>query len=127
MTKPYDDSKWREEYKGYTSSKYELDLLENGPHSLSQSWMMGALYNKWKKMKGYKDPEPPDCQSSFSEFSNKYQQYKVLIVETKVYDTILEYLFENDIADHLDHAHAIMHDLDPEEVDFILEEKKVTE
>mgnify|MGYP001190547857 CR=1 FL=1 len=51
----------------------------------------------------------------------------MLIVETKVYDTILEYLFENDIADHLDHAHAIMHDLDPEEVDFILEEKKVTE
>ena len=50
-TKPYDDSNWREEYKGYTSSKYELDLLENGPHSLAQSWMMGALHNKWKKMK----------------------------------------------------------------------------
>ena len=43
--KPYDDSNWREEYKGYTSSKYELDLLENGPKSLSQSWMMGALHN----------------------------------------------------------------------------------
>ena len=28
--KPYDDSNWREEYKAYTSSKYELDLLENG-------------------------------------------------------------------------------------------------
>ena len=27
--KPYDDSNWREEYKGYTSSKYELDLREN--------------------------------------------------------------------------------------------------
>ena len=46
MKKPYDDSNWREEYKGYTSSKYELDLLENGPHSLSSSWMMGALHNK---------------------------------------------------------------------------------
>ena len=55
----YDDSNWREEYKGYTSSRYELDLLENGPKSLSQSWMMGALHSKWKKMKGYKDPEPP--------------------------------------------------------------------
>ena len=50
------DSNWREEYKNYTSSRYELDLLENGPKSLSQSWMMGALHNKWKKMKGYKDP-----------------------------------------------------------------------
>ena len=64
MTKPYDDSNWREEYKNYTSSKYELDLLENGPKSLSQSWMMGALHNKWKKMKGYKEPEPPDVSSS---------------------------------------------------------------
>ena len=69
MTNTYDDSNWREEYKGYTSSKYELDLLENGPKSLSQSWMMGALRNKWKKIKGYKDPEPPDCQSSFNQWS----------------------------------------------------------
>ena len=66
--KPYDDSNWREEYKGYTSSRYELDLLENGPKSLSQSWMMGALYNKWKKIRGYKDPEPPDVSSSLKEF-----------------------------------------------------------
>ena len=45
--KPYDDSNWREEYKGYTSSRYELDILENGPRSLAQAWMMGALHNKW--------------------------------------------------------------------------------
>tara|TARA_R100000664_G_scaffold20323_1_gene29519 strand:+ start:304 stop:528 length:225 start_codon:yes stop_codon:yes gene_type:complete len=70
--KPYDDSNWREEYKNYTSSKKELELLENGPKSLSQSWYLGALYNKWKKMKGYKDPEPPNCQSSFTDFSKKY-------------------------------------------------------
>ena len=72
MTKQFDDSNWREEYRGYTSSKYELDLLENGPKSLSQSWMMGALHNKWRKMKGYKDPEPPDCQSSLSESLKKW-------------------------------------------------------
>ena len=71
MSKNYDDSKWREEYKNYTSSKYELDLLENGPKSLAASWMMGALHNKWKKMKGYKDPEPPDVSSSMSEFFEK--------------------------------------------------------
>ena len=75
MTKPYDDSNWREEYKGYTSSRYELDLLENGPKSLSQSWMMSALHNKWKKMKGYKDPEPPDVSSSMGEFFNKQNEY----------------------------------------------------
>lgn len=76
MTEPYDNSNWREEYKAYTSSKYELDLLENGPHSLSQSWMMGALYNKWKKVKGYKDPEPPDCQSSLGDFFKQQDKYK---------------------------------------------------
>ncbi len=63
----HDALEWREEYKSYTSSKYELDLLENGPKSLAQSWMMGALYNKWKKMKGIVEPEPPDCQSSLPE------------------------------------------------------------
>ena len=74
--KTYDDSNWREEYKGYTSSKYELDLLENGPKSLAQSWMMGALHNKWKKMKGYKDPEPPDCSSSLKEWEDSIKKYE---------------------------------------------------
>jgi hypothetical protein len=45
--------------------------LENGPHSLSQSWVLGALHNKWKKMKGYTDPEPPDVSSSLKEFFAK--------------------------------------------------------
>ena len=76
MVKNYDDSKWREEYKNYTSSKYELDLLENGPKSLAASWMMGALHNKWKKMKGYKEPEPPDVSSSMSEFFEKQKTIK---------------------------------------------------
>ena len=51
--KNYDDSNWREEYKQYTSNKKELDLLENGAKSLSQSWILGAMHNKWKKIKGY--------------------------------------------------------------------------
>ena len=71
MKKERYDNNWREDYKSYTSSKYELEVLENGPHSLSQSWMMGALYSKWKKIKGYKDPEPTNCQSSFKKFNEK--------------------------------------------------------
>mgnify|MGYP001453970656 FL=1 len=69
----FDDSNWREEYKAYTSNEKYLELLENGPKSLSQSWILGALHNKWMKMKGYKYPDPPDCQSSFKEFNAKYQ------------------------------------------------------
>ena len=74
-TKTYDDPNWREEYKSYTSNKKYLELLENGPKSLSQSWILGALYNEWKKIKGYKDPEPPDCQSSMGEFFKKQDTY----------------------------------------------------
>ena len=67
----FDDSNWREEYKAYTSSKKELELLENGPKSLSQSWHLQALYSNWKKIKGIKDPEPLDLQSSFKEWNKK--------------------------------------------------------
>ena len=77
MTKPYDDSNWREEYKSYTSNKRYLELLENGPTSLSQAWLLGALYNEWKKMKGYDklDPKPNEGQnqSSMKEFFERYK------------------------------------------------------
>ena len=75
VSKDWDDTNWREEYKAYTSSKYELDLLENGPKSLSQAWVLGALHNKWMKIKGYKYPEPPDCQSSFKEWEEKIKDH----------------------------------------------------
>ena len=71
-TKPYDDSNWREEYKSYTSDKRHLELLENGPKQLSQAWVLGALYNKWKKIKGYDKFDPKEnegqLQSSMKEF-----------------------------------------------------------
>ena len=77
MDKPYDDSKWREEYKQYTSNKRHLELLENGPPSLSQAWLLGALYNEWKKIKGYNKLDPKENvgqnQSSLKEF---YERYK---------------------------------------------------
>ena len=75
-TKPYDDSNWREEYKSYTSNKRYLELLENGPKSLSQSWLLGALYSEWKKMKGYNKLDPKENvgqnQSSLKEFFKDY-------------------------------------------------------
>ena len=75
VSNDWDDSNWREEYKGYTSSKYELDLLEDGPKSLSQSWVMGALHQKWMKMKGYKYPKPPDVSSSMQEWEESIKKY----------------------------------------------------
>ena len=68
---------WREEYKSYTSNKRHLELLENGAKSLSQSWVLGALYNEWKKIKGYNKLDPKEnegqLQSSFKEFNEKYE------------------------------------------------------
>ena len=62
---------WRDEYKGFTRNKMEFELLENGPKNLSQSWHLQALYSNWKKIKGIKDPEPLDLQSSFKEWNKK--------------------------------------------------------
>jgi len=71
---PYDDSNWREEYKQYTSNKCYLELLENGPKQLSQAWILGALYNKWKKIKGYDKYDVKEnvgqCQSSFKDWES---------------------------------------------------------
>ena len=80
MTKPYDDSNWREEYKAYTSSKNELELLENGPKSLSQSWVMGAMYNEWKRRNGYHKLDPKEnegqLQSSMKEWEESVKKYR---------------------------------------------------
>ena len=51
MDNKIDYSNWREDYKKYTSNKMELELLENRPKSLSQSWHLQALFSNWKKIK----------------------------------------------------------------------------
>ena len=74
MDKKYDDSNWKEEYKQYTSNKRYLELLENGAKSISQGWILGALYNKWKKIKGYDRYDPIEnkgqLQSSFKDWES---------------------------------------------------------
>jgi len=80
MNKPYDDSNWREEYKAFTTNKRYLELLENGPHSLSQAWLLGALHNEWKRIKGYKDEYPEEnkgqLQSSLAEWEESIKKYQ---------------------------------------------------
>ena len=72
---PWYDSNWRQEFKELKNlSKFQLEILENGPRSLSQSWILGAMHGEWRKMKGYKYPDPPDCQSSFKEFNEIVKQ-----------------------------------------------------
>jgi len=43
MNKLFDDSNWREEYKGMkVLNSRQIELLENGPDSLAASWSMQA-------------------------------------------------------------------------------------
>ena len=78
--KLYDDSNWREEYKAYTSNERHLELLENGPKSLSQSWVMGAMYNEWKRRNGYHKLDPKEnegqLQSSMKEWEESVKKYR---------------------------------------------------
>ena len=80
--KLYDDSNWREEYKQFTSNKRYLELLENGPKQLSQAWVLGALYNEWKKIKGYDKLDPVieenegQCQSGLADWEQSIKKYK---------------------------------------------------
>jgi hypothetical protein len=75
INKPYDDSNWREESIPYHTGK-QLELLMDGPKSLSQSWIMQSMYNQWKKRNGYNKLDPKEnegqLQSSFTDFSKKY-------------------------------------------------------
>ena len=36
--------------------------------------VLQAMYIDWKKIKGYKTPEPPNCQPSFKEFESRINQ-----------------------------------------------------
>ena len=56
----------------YTSNKRYLELLENGPKVLSQSWVMGALYNEWKKMKGYDKLDPKENEGQLQSSSRSF-------------------------------------------------------
>ena len=85
MDIPYDVSHWREEQNPYVQSKLQLEVLENGPRSLAQSWMMQAMKNDWKRRNGYKDPEPPDCSSSLEEWEKIAKKYEKFTPENYPY------------------------------------------
>ena len=49
-------------------------ILKNGAKSLTDSWIFGALYTRWKKLKGIRpDPEPPISSSSFQEWNKNVE------------------------------------------------------
>ena len=37
-------------------SKLQIQLLKEGPTQLAQAWLLGAMHNDYKRMKGIKEP-----------------------------------------------------------------------
>ena len=70
---------WREEYKGMKlHGKKRLDLLENGPHCLTDSWLLQSMFNDWKRKKGIKEPDTENkgqLKSSFKDWNNRVDLY----------------------------------------------------
>ena len=54
------------------SNTQAAQLLESGADSLASSWFLQAMYNDWKKIKGYNKLDPKEnegqLQSSFKDF-----------------------------------------------------------
>ena len=55
-------------------NKKQENRLGNGAKSLTDRWLLGALYTRLKKMKGYRKLHTPNCQSSFLEWENRLAQ-----------------------------------------------------
>ena len=54
-------------------NKKQENQLNNGTKSLIKSWLLGALYIRWKKLKGIREQPAPDSNSSFQEWNKKIE------------------------------------------------------
>ena len=79
MSNKQDTQSWRQEYLEMKAglSKLQIRLLKEGPHQLAQAWLLQAMHNDYKKMKGIKEDHPSEnkgqLQSSLQEF---YERFK---------------------------------------------------
>ena len=48
-------------------------IVKHGPKSLIDSWILGALYTRWKKLKGIREQTSHNCSSSFQEWNKKIE------------------------------------------------------
>ena len=69
------DIDWKQELlESARFNKKEEKLLKEGAKSLTDSWYLGALYVRYKRLKGIKDDTKENngqFQSSFKEFEGK--------------------------------------------------------
>ena len=59
---------WKEELLDSANfNRKQEKILKHAPKSLTNSWILGALYTRWKKLKGIREKAVPDCSNSFQE------------------------------------------------------------
>ena len=72
------DIDWKQELlESARFNKKEEKLLKEGAKSLTDSWYLGALYMRYKRLKGIKDDTKENkgqLQTSFREFENKIKK-----------------------------------------------------
>ena len=50
-------------------NKKQGNLLKNDARSFTDSWLLGVLYTRWKKLKDIREQPSPNCCSSFQEWN----------------------------------------------------------
>ena len=54
-------------------NKKQEKLLKNGTKSLTENWLLGVLYTRWKKLKGIREQPSADCSSNFQEWNKNVE------------------------------------------------------
>ena len=80
MTDQTIDTSWRQEYLEMKAglSKFQIQLLKEGPQQLAQAWLLGAMHQDYDRMKGIKRDYPKEnkgqMQSSLKDFFERIDQ-----------------------------------------------------
>ncbi len=54
-------------------NKKQENFLKNRAKSLTDSWLLGILYTRWKKLKEIREKPSSDCRSNFQEWNKKVE------------------------------------------------------
>ena len=65
---------WKQELLASAKfNKKHENLLKNGAKSLTDSWLLGVLYKRWKMLKGIREQLSHNCSSNFQEWNKKVE------------------------------------------------------
>ena len=79
---------WKQELlDSVVFNKKQGKLLKNGAKPLTNSWLLGVLNIRWKKLKGIKESLTPNCESSFLAWEKRLakREFYVLIEDNVLY------------------------------------------